>query len=263
MNALGVDVSRWQRTVDWKTLRAGGVSFAIIKASQGVAISDALLQEHFAGARKAGMVTGLFHWVDPTLPAGAQVEHFLKTCQGLDFDFAALDVEQHWQSWQEWARNQIVQRVAPERISSAAHEAALKVRAATDKRVVIYTRPSFVQEYALPMQNWLPEWPLWLAYYPYPAGRVWTTWEKLVSHHLPRIPGPKLTAGCSNWHFWQFSGDKFVLPGAVSPLDLNFFNGSEPDLRAWIQERGKAQVEISDSDKLARLWQAHPELRQP
>ncbi len=263
MNALGVDVSRWQRTVDWKTLRAAGVSFAIIKASQGVAISDALLQAHFEGARQAGMVTGVFHWVDPTLPPTAQVEHFLKTCQGLDFDFAALDVEQHWQSWQEWARNQIVQRVAPERISSAAHEAAVALRAATDKQVVIYTRPSFVQEYALPMQAWLSEWPVWLAYYPYPTGRVWATWEKLVSHHLPRIPGPKLAPGCSTWQFWQFSGDKFVLPGAVSPLDLNFFNGSEADLRAWIHQREKAQVEISDSDKLTRLWQAHPELRQP
>jgi len=263
MNALGVDVSRWHRTVDWKTLRAAGVSFAVIKASQGVAISDALLQAHFEGARQAGMVTGVFHWVDPTLPSGAQVGHFLKTCQGLDFDFAAVDIEQHWQSWQERARNQIVQRVPPERISSVAREVAVAIRAATEKQVVIYTRTSFVQEYALPMQAWLPEWPLWLAYYPFPAGRVWTTWEKLITNHLPHIPGPKLAPGCSNWRFWQFSGDKFVLPGAVSPLDLNFFNGDEAELRAWIHERGTAQAEISDSDKLARLWQAHPELRQP
>lgn len=263
MNALGVDVSRWQRTVDWKTLRAAGVSFAVIKASQGVTVSDALLRAHFEGAQQAGMVTGVYHWVDPTLPPGAQVEHFLKTCQGLDFDFAAVDVEQHWQSWQEWARNQIVQRVAPERISSTAREVAAAVRAATDKQVLVYTRTSFVQEYALPMQVWLPEWPVWLAYYPYPAGRVWTTWEKLISSHLPRIPGPKLIPGCSRWHFWQFSGDKFVLPGAAVPLDLNFFNGDEAELRSWIRNPVTTQAEISDSDKLARLWQAHPELRQP
>jgi len=263
MNALGVDVSRWQRTIDWKTLRTVGVSFAIIKASQGVTISDGLLHAHFSGARQAGLVTGVFHWVDPTLPPTAQVDHFLKTCQGLDFDFAALDVEQHWQSWQEWARNQIVQRVPPERISRAAHEAAVAVRAATDKPVVIYTRPSFVQEYAQPMLAWLPEWPLWLAYYPYPAGKVWTNWENLVNKHLPRIPGPKLPPGCSNWRFWQFSGDKFVLPGAVSPLDLNYFNGDEAELRAWVGQKGSARVEISDSEKLTRLWQAHPELRQP
>jgi len=263
MNALGVDVSHWQRAVDWKTLRAAGVSFAIIKASQGVTISDPLLRANFSGARQAGMVTGVYHWVDPTLPSAAQVEHFFKTCQGLDFDFAALDVEQHWQSWQEWARNQVVQRVLPRRISTVAREAAEAVRAATDKQVVMYTRSSFVQEYALPMQAWLPEWPLWLAYYPYTAGRVWTTWEKLITDHLPQGPGPKLPAGCKNWRFWQFSAEKFVLPGAVSPLDLNYFNGDEAELRAWISERGTAQTEISDSEKLTRLWQAHPELRQP
>lgn len=263
MNALGVDVSHWHRTVDWKTLRAGGVSFAIIKASQGVVVSDALLRTHFAGARQAGMVTGVFHWVDPTLPAGAQVEHFLKTCQGLDFDFAALDVEQHWQSWAEWARHQIVQHIPPERISSVAHEAGVALRAATDKQVIIYTRPSFVQEYARPMQSWLPEWPLWLAYYPYPVGKIWTNWENLIKRYSPRIPGPKLPPGCSNWRFWQFSGDKFLLPGVISPLDLNYFNGDEVELHAWIGERGSSRAQISDSEKLSRLWQAHPELRQP
>ena len=61
---------------------------------------------------------------------------------------------------------------------------------------------------------------------------------------------------------WQFSGDKFVLPGVSTALDLNFFHGSEKELREWLG----LDVEVSqpieyDFESMVRLlWQAHPEL---
>ncbi|MFA5835439.1 MAG: GH25 family lysozyme [Bellilinea sp.] len=261
MNALGVDVSHWHQTVDWQQLKAAGVCFAVVKASGGVKGVDPLLRTHFSGARDAGMVTGVFHWVDPTEAARQQVDHFLETCSGLDYDFAALDVEQQWQSWQEWAVQKIVHIIPPERISAHARETAETLRASIAKQVVIYTRTSFVQDYARPMQTWLPEWPLWLAYYPYPRGRVTVSWEDLFKKYSPRIAGPRLPQGCKDWRFWQFSGDRFVLPGAASPLDLNSFNGDEAMLRAWLEEWPAAPQEITDAEKLSRLWDAHPELR--
>ncbi|MHB8193278.1 MAG: glycoside hydrolase family 25 protein [Bellilinea sp.] len=263
MNALGVDVSRWQRSVDWKLLRKAGVTFANVKASQGTQLRDQLLRSHFSGARNAGMVTGVYHWIDPILPAARQIDHFMAVCSGLDFDFAALDVEQYWQSWQEWAENRIVRCFEPESISACAREAAQTLRAAIKKPVVIYTRLSFVKTYAEPMQDWLSGWPLWLAFYPYPSGRVNVSWESLQHEHLPKRKGPDLPGGASDWHFWQFSGDRFVLPGADSPLDLSFFNGSEERLRAWCGAGSAAESEISDAEKLRLLWEAHPELRRP
>ncbi len=263
MKALGVDISRWQRSVDWKTLRAAGVSFAALKASQGTALRDPLLRAHFSGAKSAGLVTGVYAWLDPTQPAGRQIDHFMDVCGGLNFDFAALDVEQYWQSWQEWVEHRIVRCIPPERISACAHEAAEALRAAARKPVVIYTRASFVHTYAEPMQDWLADWPLWLAHYPYPRGRVNVSWESLLQNHLPAIDGPALPAGAREWHFWQFSGDRFKLPGAEAPLDLDFFNGSEEQLRAWCGLTAAPPVELPDSEKLRRLWEAHPELRQP
>jgi len=263
MNVLGVDVSHWQRAVDWKLLRKAGVSFAVIKAGQGTRVRDPLLRAHFSGARDAGMVTGVYHWIDPTLPAARQIDHFMEICSGLEFNFTALDVEQYWQSWQEWVEQHIVRCIAPELISTCAREAAQSLRAASNKPVVVYTSTSFVQTYAEPMQDWLADWPLWLAYYPYPRGRVNISWENLRREHLPKIKGPKLPGGADGWQFWQFSGDRFVLPGAETPLDMNFFNGSEEQLRAWCGAQLAAEVEISDVDKLRLLWEAHPELRQP
>jgi lysozyme len=262
MNALGVDVSRWQRTVEWNTLRDAGVSFAVVKASQGTRLIDPLLRTHLEGARSVGMVTGVYHWADPTQPARDPVDHFLRVSSGLAYDFAALDVEQEWQSWQEWAAKKVIRRLLPEQISSHARETAEMLRAAANKPVLLYTRPSFVKDYALPMQYWLPEWPLWLAYYPYPSSRVYVTWEDLIQRHLPKIAGPKLPPGGTDWRIWQFSADRFVLPGVSGPLDLNFYHGSEADLRAWIGKPHAAAPGLSDAEKLARLWQAHPELGQ-
>lgn len=263
MNTLGVDVSRWQRKVDWNTLRAAGVSFAIIKASQGTVLRDPLLRAHFSEAQGAGLVTGVYHWLDPMHPAGRQIDHFMEVCGGLNFDFAALDVEQYWQYWQEWVEHRIVRCIPPERISACAREAAETLRAAVKKPVVIYTRASFVHMYAEPMQDWLGGWPLWLAHYPYPRGRVNLTWETFERDHRPKIEGPNLPPGASSWHFWQFSGDRFVLPGANTPLDLNFFNGSEDQLRAWCNAESVPAVEVTDEEKLRRLWESHPELRLP
>ena len=102
------------------------------------------------------------------------------------------------------------------------------------KPVVIYTRVSFIVEYARPMLSWLKEYPLWLAQYPLlplPQGRL--TWENLQQVH-PRQAGPLLPAGCPSWTFWQWSGDRLKLPGVSSCVDLNFFNGSNADLDAFL-----------------------------
>ena len=255
MNALGVDVSRWQTGIDWQVFKAAGIDFALIKASQGARLQDARRREHNQGARAAGMLTGFFHWVDPTHDGQAQIDNFLKAAAGYAYDFAAVDVEQHWLSWSEWSKGAVKRFAAPERISSVALQTAQGLRKGTGKPVLIYTRTTFVENYARPMSAWLPEWPLWLAHYPYARGKQSVDWETFKSRWLPKIPGPNLPQGCREWKIWQFSGDQFILPGCQSPIDLNLFNGGLADLRAWCRPADALAV-----DKLERLWAAHPQL---
>ena len=40
-----------------------------------------------------------------------------------------------------------------------------------------------------------------------------------------QLMAPLEPMGCTDWLFWQFSGDKFRLPGADSLLDLNWMQG--------------------------------------
>lgn len=259
---LGVDVSSWQPKVDWKVLYESGVRFAIIKVSQGNYIFDRLTREHAKGAREAGMVIGLYHWHDPLCSVKSQME-FLKTALlGIDYDFLSIDVEQYWGDWAEWRKGYITKKLGATTISVTSQQLATEVKAFTKKKTLIYTRASFVREYAAKMQYWLKDWDLWLAHYPYVSGRVSLTWNGLKEANLPKISGPSLPPNCREWKFWQFSGDKFVLPGVSTPLDLNFFNGSEKELRVWCGlEVEETPINEIDYETMVRLlWQAHPEL---
>lgn len=234
--ALGVDVSHWQPEVDWAALRAGGVTFAVLKATQGTALRDTCFIPHLEGARAAGLRVGAYHWCDPIRPAIPQADHFLRTIRGQPLDFLALDVEQHWASWREWEQRHVMRLLSPARISQVAQAIAQRVRAATGLPVLIYTRVSFIAEFARPMLTWLGAWPLWLAQYPYPRGRITCTWEALRAHFLPTTARPVLPPGCATWQMWQFSAGRFILPGVPAPLDLNLFNGTPQAFEAWLAQ---------------------------
>ncbi len=172
-----------------------------------------------------------------------------------------MDLEQYWLDWREWQQGTASRRVPGQQISERAHALAELAHDWCQKPVVIYTRASFVAEYAPQAASWLGNWPLWLAFYPYASGRVSVNWQTLKTHYLPPVAQPPLPAGCNDWHFWQFSGDKFMLPGCQTPLDLNFYNGSRQELYAWLQQPMPAAV-VTMEEKVRRLWQAHPVLWQ-
>lgn len=55
----GLDVSRWQGPIDWRTAKASGVSFAFLKATEGGDVADPLFDDHRRGAQAAGVPWGL------------------------------------------------------------------------------------------------------------------------------------------------------------------------------------------------------------
>lgn len=256
---LGVDVSSWQSTLDWEKLHANGVRFAIIKAAQGSYRQDPLCPAHLKAAQAAGMLCGVYHWMDPGCAVADQISNLAHRLKGLEYSFLALDVEQYWSDWGEWQQGMISKRYPGKLISQCARACAEAMQSEFHKPVLIYTRASFVKDYAPQMQDWLPGWPLWLAHYPYRPGKLHLSWEQLKRDYVPSIPAPAIPKGCQDWHFWQFSGDKFILPGEQSALDLNFFHGSLQDLQRWLGQPETAR-ELSSQEKLDALWQVHPEI---
>jgi len=57
----GIDVSHYQGTIDWAKVKAAGIRFAYIKASQAADFVDPQLKANYAGAAAAGIPIGLYH----------------------------------------------------------------------------------------------------------------------------------------------------------------------------------------------------------
>jgi lysozyme len=231
-----VDVSLWQPNMDWVQLSQNGVTGAIIKASSGSYRKDPLFTRHVQGVADSGLMIGAYHWCDPTNDDLAQAKNFLSAIKGFPVRFLAIDMEQFWQVWAEFYARDIETIVPGWRISQNAYRVASYLKKNSGLPVIVYTRASFVSYRTPEAAEWLPQFPLWLAYYPYSRVRVTTTWSELKEKYLPVVKGPLLPENCTSWVFWQFSGDKFRLDGTGgSAIDLNFFNGDVKELSEFIQ----------------------------
>lgn len=125
----------------------------------------------------------------------------------------------------------------------------------------------------------LAYWPknteYWFARYPYvlyPEKSTFVTWESLKEKiaNLAWYPGrpTDIPGPCA---LWQCSGDRFILPGTNRTTDINIFNGTVeemitryklPPAQVPARLRGGDPIrpELSDKEKLDRLWAAHSEL---
>ncbi|MBR1522963.1 MAG: glycoside hydrolase family 25 protein [Lachnospiraceae bacterium] len=62
---LGIDVSKYNKEIDWNRVKASGIEFAIIRAgyrgsSTGVLVEDPYFRQNLAGAKAAGVRTGVY-----------------------------------------------------------------------------------------------------------------------------------------------------------------------------------------------------------
>jgi GH25 family lysozyme M1 (1,4-beta-N-acetylmuramidase) len=78
----------------------------------------------------------------------------------------------------------------------------------------------------------------------------------MIENYAPGLSGPALPKGCHGWQFWQFSGDKFYLPGVKGAIDLNYFNGSEAELHAFVDRQQVAATVVTLEERLLRLEEA-------
>lgn len=238
--ALMVDVSRWQTKVDWAMLRDEGVAGAIVKCGQDLR-EDKLFRVHAGGARAAGLVLGAYSWFDPMFNPLDQAHAMRKIVEwaGGDVRFVAVDVEQFWADWREWelarqGKGKITKVIPGRLISERAKAMCAKLRGSMGGMpIVVYSRKTFIEYYAPQMLKWLGDYDIWLAWYPYSRTKVTCGWGELKERWLPKLEGPSSLNGLPGmWKIWQFTGDKFKLPG-IGTADVNWFNGDEGKLRAW------------------------------
>lgn len=55
----GIDVSRWQQAIDWKTVKDSGIKFAMLRLTYGTS-KDIQFENYYAGASEQGIPVGIY-----------------------------------------------------------------------------------------------------------------------------------------------------------------------------------------------------------
>ncbi|KAF7721769.1 hypothetical protein EC973_004142 [Apophysomyces ossiformis] len=94
----GIDVSAHQPNINWNAVKASGVQFAYIKATEGTTYISPTFGSQYTGATTVGLMRGAYHFAHPDTSSGAaQANFFLAHGGGWSADGrtlpGALDIE--------------------------------------------------------------------------------------------------------------------------------------------------------------------------
>lgn len=91
---LGIDVSKYQPSINWQSVKASGVSYVIIRcgyrgSSTGALIEDPYFKSHIKGAKAAGLKVGIYFFTTAVTEAEAVEEASMAAylCKGYGIDY--------------------------------------------------------------------------------------------------------------------------------------------------------------------------------
>lgn len=191
-NVHGIDVSYYQGKIDWQKVREMEendvrVSFAFIKATEGLMLVDPFFQRNWREAPKQGIKVGAYHFFRPKRSGVWQANFFLQTVGIEKGDLPpVVDIES-------------LDGVSPEKMRKELNAFIIQIETKTKVRPIIYSGLTFYREH---LMGYYDDYDFWVAHY----------------HQ------PKLKLANSTWKFWQHS-DKARVNGINHAVDFNVFNG--------------------------------------
>jgi GH25 family lysozyme M1 (1,4-beta-N-acetylmuramidase) len=198
----GIDVSRYQGTIDWAQVAASGQRFVIAKATEGLFTVDPTYATNRAGAMAAGLVFGAYHFARPDLhpndPIG-EADHFVDTAQlGPGNIVPVLDLERSGDLTQAQLTAWILAWLG-------------EVAARTGVRPMVYTSPN----------GWANRTGDTTAVADAGYTLLWiANWFVLE----PTVPANDWQG--NGWAFWQYSNCGTV-PGISGCVDLDWYKSSD------------------------------------
>ncbi len=97
---IGIDVSKWQETIDWQQVKDAGVEFAVLRIGYGWGENkiDPMFEEYYKGAKEVGLDIGLYFYsyADSLQEAEEQASWIHETLDGRDIE---LPIAFDWEEW--------------------------------------------------------------------------------------------------------------------------------------------------------------------
>lgn len=189
----GIDVSYAQGKIDWRKVQSMKedsvhITFAFIKATEGIIKVDPYFKRNWREAPKTGIVCGAYHYFRPRENGKWQARFFL---QNVDLEKGDLpmvvDVE-------------TLDRTSPAAMRKELQSFLTYIEKRTQAKPMIYSGLSFYQDY---LQGYFNGYRFWIAQYYEPALKM--------NHNV-------------NWQFWQHS-DRARVSGINHTVDFDAFRG--------------------------------------
>lgn len=95
----GIDVSKWQQAIDWKTVKASGIQFAMLRLTYGTSV-DIQFEKYYAGAMEQGIDVGVYCYTRAkNVEEGIEeAEYLVELLDGRELAYpVALDLEDELQ----------------------------------------------------------------------------------------------------------------------------------------------------------------------
>jgi len=198
----GIDVSKYQGSIDFNLVKSSGFDFILIRATEGNTIQDDDYKLHYETAKSLGLVVGAYHFYETNDKPIDQFHNFIAVAVLTRGDLApVVDIEKlHKNDQLELAENlkdflDLLEQ----------HYAA---------KPIVYTGLNFANKHLYELGSY----PLWLAEY--------------------QVEDITLPQGWTDWAFWQWSQSSKT-PGIDSDVDENVFNGGVNKFKEMLINKNK------------------------
>jgi lysozyme len=209
----GIDVSKWQGTVDWSEVASSGCRYGIARAAYGSTI-DTSFSQNWSGIAAAGLYRGAYQFYrnPANVSVSDQISAFKSAFGSAGYGTGelppAIDVE-----------------------SNSTNDAPLTTQAEIDT-------------YVAGIQTWLDSIEQWSGYVPmiYTTASYWSQlgnptgfggYPLWVANY--GVATPTLPEGWTTYTFWQYS-DTGTVPGVAGSCDQDVFNGNQAQLKALTKQ---------------------------
>lgn len=199
-NVRGVDVARYQGTIDWELLSEQGINFAFIKATEGSGHVDIRFAENWEAISQTEILAAPYHFFSFDSSGITQAENFIETVgKRRGMLPPAVDVEFYGDYVKKPKASDEVRQILKDMLGALERFYGVKP--------IIYATRS---AYELYIEDHFNEYPLWIRnvyYLPF--------WD-----------------GIYGWSFWQYSDRGHLQGHEGDHIDLNVYKGTLNELES-------------------------------
>ena len=215
----GVDLSHWNEgeleEVDFFALKASGIEFVILKATEGISWVDNKFEKFFKKAHEAGLLIMTYHFFRSQYGGAAQAKHHRDTLSNLGF----FDLVQY-KSPVMWADVETADGASVSQRQNrllAFHQTVTGMGYQSGH----YSSP-YLWNQLIGNVSWASDYTGW--------GAHWT------SASVPTLPAGWTRASMRMWQNGIYPTHSWVEPvnGTPGAVDHNYFYGTLQDMKDWL-----------------------------